>query len=358
MKKPGEEAAIRQKLKNTNAFTLAELLIVVAIIGILVAVSIPIFRGQLEKARARTDIANERAAKAAAVASYLTDNEDGGEKVYYYDAVNGTVSETPPAAGFAGYGKSSVRPEESLSVSSSPAPRGGYVSVTVKDSSVSLTWAGGSGASGGSGSGSGGSGGSVGGSGGGPVPSVTTAEGGLLNPDGTVTSWDELTNLVTGNLKHDGGYHLGQPDATWAIIGVRDKTKMAGSLAIKESITEVTSEVFKGASGLTEVKFPSSFRVIGQRAFQGSGLTSVVIPDGIREIGEGAFSSLANLETIEWHYNSTPGAYSSSKYLFSGSSSPAGKIKIVFYGTEEQFDSLKSKLSLPTGGYEVEYKAP
>lgn len=37
--------------QNQKGFTLAELLIVVAIIAVLVAVSIPIFNKQLEKAR-------------------------------------------------------------------------------------------------------------------------------------------------------------------------------------------------------------------------------------------------------------------------------------------------------------------
>lgn len=42
--------------KNKNGFTLAELLIVVAIIAVLVAISIPIFNKQLEKAREAYDI--------------------------------------------------------------------------------------------------------------------------------------------------------------------------------------------------------------------------------------------------------------------------------------------------------------
>ena len=43
-----------------KGFTLSELLIVVAIIAVLVAVSIPIFAAQLHKARVATDYANVR----------------------------------------------------------------------------------------------------------------------------------------------------------------------------------------------------------------------------------------------------------------------------------------------------------
>ena len=53
---------------NKKGFTLAELLVVVAIVGILVAISIPVFTSQLAKARKATNQANMRAAKAAAVA--------------------------------------------------------------------------------------------------------------------------------------------------------------------------------------------------------------------------------------------------------------------------------------------------
>ena len=49
------------KKHSNSGFTLAELLIVVAIIGILVAISIPIFTAQLHKARVATDWANLRA---------------------------------------------------------------------------------------------------------------------------------------------------------------------------------------------------------------------------------------------------------------------------------------------------------
>jgi len=45
-------------MKNKKGFTLAELLIVVAIIAVLVAVSIPIFYAQLRKSRLAVNQAN------------------------------------------------------------------------------------------------------------------------------------------------------------------------------------------------------------------------------------------------------------------------------------------------------------
>lgn len=46
--------------KKNKGFTLAELLVVVAIIAVLVAISIPIFTSQLHKAQVATDMANVR----------------------------------------------------------------------------------------------------------------------------------------------------------------------------------------------------------------------------------------------------------------------------------------------------------
>ena len=57
--------------KNNKGFTLAELLIVVAIIAVLVAIAIPVFSSQLEKSREATDIANIRSAYAEVVAAGL-----------------------------------------------------------------------------------------------------------------------------------------------------------------------------------------------------------------------------------------------------------------------------------------------
>ncbi|MCI6638206.1 MAG: prepilin-type N-terminal cleavage/methylation domain-containing protein [Bilifractor sp.] len=72
-----------KKLKNSKkGFTLAELLIVVAIIGVLVAISIPIFTSQLEKSRDAVTLSNIRAAYAEAQSAYLTGSSDGKDVVY------------------------------------------------------------------------------------------------------------------------------------------------------------------------------------------------------------------------------------------------------------------------------------
>ena len=65
---------MKKTLHNKKGFTLAELLIVVAIIAVLVAIAIPIFTSQLEKAREATDAANIRAAYAEVSADLLTND--------------------------------------------------------------------------------------------------------------------------------------------------------------------------------------------------------------------------------------------------------------------------------------------
>ena len=62
--------------KNKNGFTLAELLIVVAIISVLVAVAIPVFSNQLEKSRRVVDMLTARS-----IASVLTTAVNDGTVV-------------------------------------------------------------------------------------------------------------------------------------------------------------------------------------------------------------------------------------------------------------------------------------
>ena len=114
----------RGKVRDSKGFTLAELLIVVAIIAILVEISIPIFSGRLESARESTDKANERAAKAAMVTEYLEDQE---ARTLYYNAEQGTLVEDQGAAGEA-YGQSADN-------------KGKVIQVSIdQDGQVSLNW--------------------------------------------------------------------------------------------------------------------------------------------------------------------------------------------------------------------------
>lgn len=61
---------------NKKGFTLAELLIVVAIIGVLTAIAIPVFTSQLEKSREATDLSNIRSAYAEVTTALLTGDLD------------------------------------------------------------------------------------------------------------------------------------------------------------------------------------------------------------------------------------------------------------------------------------------
>lgn len=69
--------------ENKKGFTLAELLIVVAIIAVLVAISIPIFNSQLEKSRDAVTLSNLRAAYAQAQSAALTASSDTANGVTY-----------------------------------------------------------------------------------------------------------------------------------------------------------------------------------------------------------------------------------------------------------------------------------
>ena len=103
------------KKNNNKGFTLAELLIVVAIIAVLVAIAIPIFTSQLEKAREATDIANIRDYYAEIAADLLTGDLDathttvtlsGGKTATYAndtDSYTVTVKDYSPLQGTSGW---------------------------------------------------------------------------------------------------------------------------------------------------------------------------------------------------------------------------------------------------------------
>jgi prepilin-type N-terminal cleavage/methylation domain-containing protein len=70
---------LRVNKNNRKGFTISELLVVVAIVGVLVAVSIPIFTGQREKAKNAVCTANRRSLLAAYRAEQLSGEEDNSQ---------------------------------------------------------------------------------------------------------------------------------------------------------------------------------------------------------------------------------------------------------------------------------------
>ena len=88
MKNTNKTLLQRNRKSMKKGFTLAELLIVVAIIAVLVAVAIPVFTAQLEKSREATDIANMRSAYAYASAALL---DDSYKEDPWYHYTNGDI---------------------------------------------------------------------------------------------------------------------------------------------------------------------------------------------------------------------------------------------------------------------------
>ena len=141
------------KKRNNKGFTLAELLIVVAIIAVLVAIAIPVFNSQLQKSQLATDTANVRSAYAEAVATALADGSmDDSGKI--------TVSITDPSQ----YSKATV----SGNIITVTHSKNSSMTNTIEiDSDVDLTIGS-----------SGGTGGSIGGGGSGAGTGEGTGEGG------------------------------------------------------------------------------------------------------------------------------------------------------------------------------------
>ena len=87
--------------KNNKGFTLAELLIVVAIIAVLVAIAIPVFTAQLEKSREAVDLSNIRSYYAEIVPAVLTGDLDKANSTITIQGMTATSSGAKSDAGAA-----------------------------------------------------------------------------------------------------------------------------------------------------------------------------------------------------------------------------------------------------------------
>lgn len=121
------------KKMNKKGFTLAELLIVVAIIAVLVAIAIPVFTSQLENSREATDAANIRSAYAEVVAAGLADPAATFTKTVTLKQQDKTKWNNTSLAAetIAGITISSITPADTIDVVYTGSTSGGDAAVTI-----------------------------------------------------------------------------------------------------------------------------------------------------------------------------------------------------------------------------------
>lgn len=133
-----DKAGILMK-QNKNGFTLMEMLIVIAIIAVLIAVAIPVFASQLEKAREATDLANVRSAYAQVSTEALLGDSETTVTVNLKQKQADWQSVDPVNIGGIVHSKSQGDTENWKGVA---APDGTCVVSYKEDYGIILTWSG------------------------------------------------------------------------------------------------------------------------------------------------------------------------------------------------------------------------
>ena len=133
-----DKAGILMK-QNKNGFTLMEMLIVIAIIAVLIAVAIPVFASQLEKAREATDLANVRSAYAQVSTKALLGDSETTVTVNLKQKQADWQSVDPVNIGGIVHSKSQGDTENWKGVA---APNGTCVVSYKEDYGIILTWSG------------------------------------------------------------------------------------------------------------------------------------------------------------------------------------------------------------------------
>lgn len=125
--------------QNKNGFTLMEMLIVIAIIAVLIAVAIPVFASQLEKAREATDLANVRSAYAQVSTEALLGDSEATVTVNLKQKQADWQSVDPVNIGGIVHSKSQGDTKNWIGVA---APNGTCVVSYKEDYGIILNWSG------------------------------------------------------------------------------------------------------------------------------------------------------------------------------------------------------------------------
>lgn len=130
---------------DRRGFTLAEVLIVVAIIAVLVSIGVVVLLNQLEKARQAVDLTNMRMAYGAAQIEWMT-NGDHSNTLYYYNG-NNVVTDNSHISGYGNSSKDASTFSGSLPVKVQGIPKRdgfpAYIKIKMNDDGVeSMTWGG------------------------------------------------------------------------------------------------------------------------------------------------------------------------------------------------------------------------
>ena len=125
--------------QNKNGFTLMEMLIVIAIIAVLIAVAIPVFASQLEKAREATDLANVRSAYAQVSTEALLGDSEATVTVDLKQKQADWQSVDPVNIGGIVHSKSQGDTENWIGVA---APNGTCIVSYKEDYGIILNWSG------------------------------------------------------------------------------------------------------------------------------------------------------------------------------------------------------------------------
>ncbi len=131
--------SLKAKKNSKKGFTLMEMLIVVAIIGVLVAISIPVFTSKLDDAKQAADDANMRTAKAV-YAVYMLDasgTESGitGNGTYYFNASTGKFEKNDAT------GRAPYEAQSDDTAASPTRAKGNYIKVVIGTTNTAPTWA-------------------------------------------------------------------------------------------------------------------------------------------------------------------------------------------------------------------------